>query len=56
MKVTERIRQLDERENENYRIKTFSKNYQEVIDKIRKEWYYYADQKIRKLGNEKWNS
>ena len=43
-------------ENENYRIKTFSKNYQEVIDKIRKEWYYYADQKNRKLGNEKWNS
>ena len=36
--------------------KLFQKKYQEVIDKIRMEWYYYADQKIRKLGNEKWNS
>ena len=36
--------------------KLFQKKYQEDIDKIWMEWYYYADQKIRKLGNEKWNS
>ena len=56
MEVVLQLRQFDERENKNCKSKTFLKNFQEVIDKIRKEWYYYADQKIRKLGNEKWNS